>query len=255
MSVDFDLFVKSKKVASLSRAACFYSLGTENGMAGYVTPKVSVQHVDGVLYKVNIAKSVSLRNAVRWTEAVLQDFNLHPYFPEQSVKKILTTGFFVDGTKVSGPLMNGTLCLIRCLEEEPDIVRTFNQLIKIEGMDNTTAIILAHGLRWNENGNTFIKGTPYNSNHTAYTGQITAYTLKEAWDKVWLERDKELPRWVNPARRRDIRGVFRMFAPEGNKYGEKTLFTQGVIYTPSTLQKYCEQHIFPLRKKHFAAKK
>ena len=252
MSVDFDLFVKSKKVASLSRAACFYSLGTEDGMAGYLNPRTAAQHVDGVLYKVNIAKSVALRDAVRWTKAVLHDFNLHPYFPEQSVKKILTTGLLVDGTKVSGPLMNGTLCLIRCLEEEPDIVRTFNQLIKIEGMDNTTAIVLAHGLRWNANGSTFTKSAPNNNNHTAYTGQITAYTLKEAWDKVWLEKDKELPRWIW---RRNIRGVFNMFAPEGNKYVEKTMFIQGVSYTPSTLQKYCEQHIFPLRKKHFAAKK
>jgi hypothetical protein len=252
MSVDFDLFVKSKRVAHFKRAACFYSLGNENGVYEQDTSVKLSNSVDGVLYKVIPDTRIRLKEAVKWLKTVQHDLGLKDYFPEQSVRDILTVGFFVDGNKVSGPLMNGTLCFIRCLEEEPDIVITFNKLLNIKGMDTVTALVLAHGLRWDQDWGWFVYSFPRNNNHTAYVGKITADTLKEAWNKVWLDADKNLQRWAN---HRNIRGVFDMFAPKGNKYVEKTLLSNLKACTPKEMQNFCENNIFPLRQAHFSVTK
>jgi hypothetical protein len=257
MSVDFSLYAeqdgKSVQVGNKINSLCFACLNSQNAITDYTNGHPLSNSVSGVRYYIDKEATIPIKNAIKWIRAVLYDFGVEKVIPEQTVKSIIRDGFYIEGKNVTGPMITGALSLMRCLDEEPDIVNTFCTLMDIEGMDAITAIVIAHGMSTSRdyNRNTYIAHrNPNNTNHTIYVGKVSTDTLKEAWDKVWLQKNEVSVPWVKD---RSARGTFVFFSPVGNKYVEVDIFGNK-NFGKEAFKTFLKEVIYPLREAHFAAK-
>jgi len=257
MNVDFALYAEqegnSVQVGNKINAVCFSCLSSQASLTSYTHNHPLSRLVSGVRYYISKSQAVSIKNAIKWIRAVLYDFGVEKVIPEQTVKSIIKDGFYIEGKNVTGPMITGALSLMRCLDEEPDIVNTFCTLMDIEGMDAITAIVFAHGMSTAKyyNRNTYIsRRSPNNTNHTIYIGRVSQDTLKEAWDKVWLQKNEVSVPWVKD---RAARGTFVFFSPTGNKYVEVDIFGNR-NFGKEEFKAFLKEVIYPLREAHFAAK-
>lgn len=258
MSIDFTLLTKDNDkvvvVDELTDQACFYPLSSEDKLQVYC-PAAAKTKVTGICYKPSsslsnlVAHRAERRLALSWIKAVVYNFGFEKYLPKQNLKSIYKQGIYIDGDIISGPAMLGLLSFVRCLEEEPAIVHSFGELMKFPGMDEITAIVLAHGVSVDHFGR-FYNSCPSNTNHTVFIGVISEDTLKDAWSGRWAKEDALKERWTA---NRNTHSVFKLFSEKGNKYVMKHVTNKwgNNKLSKDEMQLFLENEIYPLRQKFF----
>ena len=253
MSINFKLFTKGDEahltfIGEVMNAACFMPLASKESLRAYIEVKPAVlDNANVVNYCPEVSEKLSRKEAVVLLDALLKKFNFTGILPDQTPESILERGIFVDGAVISGTMLISILSIVRYLHEEPNIVKTFNKLLLMEGMDTITAFVLVHGL--------YITGTdvvlcgPNNTNHTVYVGKITKDTLVDAWTEHWNRVEKGKAPWTVDNK---IGGTFVMFSLRGNKYINPTIL-DGLHNThKNDLQVFLNNVIYPLRDKTLA---
>jgi hypothetical protein len=228
-----------------------YSLYSKPGVFIRTDGDLKESKVTHVIYKPD--NQVSTKKAMLWLETILYDMEFIDVVHNQTPASILKDGIVIDGNKMSGATVLTLLSLIRTINEEPGIINSFYEFLKLEGMDGITAMVMAHSLYINPKTKKVTSLSPQNRNHTAYTGFITMSTLKDSWKLLWKENNKKEVPWN---KRRNTEGVHKMLTLKGNSYLVdadnwlyKKLFDNIFVKTCSidALEIFLNKDIYPAR--------